>query len=112
MKDEPYLIYTTYPDYDTAHNVSSALLQKGIVACTNVFQEVTSIYLWNGSINTSKEHVAIMKTLKKFSVEVQHYIKKNHPYSVPAILSIPMQDCDREFLDWVNKSLKRGNIST
>ena len=106
VKNKVCLIYTTYPDYNTAYKVSSALLREGLIACVNVFPETTSMYLWNGSLDTNKEHVTIMKTLEIFAAKVQHRIKESHPYTTPAILSIVTQDCDQGFLDWVNKSLK------
>ncbi|MDB1135793.1 divalent-cation tolerance protein CutA [Candidatus Anaplasma sp. TIGMIC] len=105
MSCDPCIIYVTMPDHDTACKISSELLNHRLISCANTFSNVTSMYLWNGELNTDTECVTIMKTLTHLCERAMQKIQELHPYDVPAVFSIPVKDCSQAFLDWMSSSL-------
>ncbi|EOA62120.1 cutA1 divalent ion tolerance family protein [Anaplasma phagocytophilum str. CRT53-1] len=107
MSSALLLIYTTMPDHDSARNISELLLREKLISCSNMINGITSMYIWNGDINTSTECIVIMKTTAGLYEDIAKKIKELHPYNTPAIFSIPTHNCDPEFLKWVNSSTDR-----
>ena len=101
MKDGLSIVYATFPDYDTAYKIGASLLRDGVVACVNIFCNVTSMYMWDKKMNTSEECVALMKTVKDLGEEVINRILEQHPYDIPALFSINTERCSPAFLEWV-----------
>jgi len=48
-------------------------------------------------------HLVRPTSKKKFD-NLEKYIVKNHPYSMPAIVSFPWDDSHKPFKDWVNNN--------
>ena len=107
MDDGLFLIYTTMPDYETAQDISSVLLRENLVACVNMFNGSTSMYLWDGEIKTENECVVIMKTTGSLQEAAMQKVKELHSYDIPAIFSIPIRGCNPEFSDWVSASVAK-----
>ena len=108
MDDSLFLIYTTMPDYSTAHDVCDVLLKENLVVCVNMFDGMTSMYHWEGEIRTSNECVVIMKTTRSLHEAAMQKIKELHSYDIPAVFSIPVYDCNPEFLNWVISSVSKN----
>ena len=64
--DRPLLVYTTFPDADTALSVGEGLVRERLIACINVLPGMRSVYAWKGGIERGQEAVAILKTRKGF----------------------------------------------
>ena len=56
------LVYTTFPDVDTALSVGESLVRDRLIACINVLPGMRSVYAWKGEIERGDEAVAILKT--------------------------------------------------
>ena len=50
------------------------------------------------------QHVLFIKTSKDKFEELEKYIVKNHPYSMPAIVSLPWDDSHEPYKNWVEKN--------
>lgn len=104
MKEEFALIYSTVPDEKTGKKIIKHLLEKNLVACGNLFSEGTSFFHWEGKIQTAKESVVILKTSAKLYKQIEMEVKKLHPYDCPCILSLPVKEGYKSFLDWIDKN--------
>ncbi|MCS7175596.1 divalent-cation tolerance protein CutA [Pseudothermotoga sp.] len=94
------LIYTTFPTKEDCVNVCKRLLEERKIACFNIFQ-IQSGYWWQGRIVEDQEWAAILKTDKFKEDEVFEVLKKSHPYTTPAIISIEAKNVDRDYLSWL-----------
>ncbi|SVD03195.1 uncharacterized protein METZ01_LOCUS356049 [marine metagenome] len=94
-------VYTTAPDEKTAEALAKKIVAAKLGACCN-FWPVRTIYSWEGKLKNDTEHVIFIKTSKKKYQELEKYIVKNHPYSMPAVVSLPWDDAYKPFKDWVN----------
>ncbi|KRY87764.1 N-terminal Xaa-Pro-Lys N-methyltransferase 1 [Trichinella pseudospiralis] len=86
------IVYATVPSMDVAKEISNTILQQNDAACINIFPKVTSMFNWGGGIDVSEEVVLIIKTVKKQFKKINATIVAKHPYSIPAILEIPIMN--------------------
>ena len=99
--DRPLLVYTTFPDVDSALSTGEALVRDRLIACINVLPGMQSVYAWKGSIERGQEAVGILKTVKDLQDEVHRALKERHPYETPVILFIEPTGADAATLEWL-----------
>ena len=107
MTKELILIYVTVPDKKAGTVIMKHLLEKKLIACGNLFPEVTSCFRWEGKIQMEKEFIMILKTHKRFYKQVEDEITKIHPYECPCILSLPVKEVYAPFLSWIENSCSK-----
>jgi len=99
--DRPLLVYTTFPDVDTALATGEALVRDRLIACINVLPGMQSVYAWKGAIERSQEAVAVLKTVKSLQDQVHRALKERHLYETPVILFIEPTGADAATLEWL-----------
>jgi len=100
METKIIVIYTTFPDLKTARKVVRDLIRQKLAACSNIFR-ISSVYTWKGKIEETSEYGSFIKTTKKNYKKVEYYIKENHPYEVPEIVSWTIERGLGSYLKWV-----------
>lgn len=95
------LIYTTWPDPDSARAAANTLLEARLIACANLLPGGTSLYRWKGQMQTEDEWVMILKTAR--AADCCERVKALHPYEEPAVLEwlVEGEGSSAGFLDWV-----------
>jgi periplasmic divalent cation tolerance protein len=102
MNDErAVLVYTTYPSLAEAERIGKAVLERRLAACVNILPGMISHYWWEGAIERGEEVVMIIKTRASRAEEVRAAVKELHPYTVPAILVLPIEGGEPAYLDWL-----------
>ena len=99
--DRPLLVYTTFPDVDSALSVGEDLVRNRLIACLNVLPGMQSVYAWKGAVERGQEAVAILKTRKGLQDQVHEALKAKHPYETPVILFIEPTGADVATLEWL-----------
>lgn len=80
-----FLIYTTYPDSETAQQITNELLDQRLIACANTLP-IESAYWWQGAICREGETAVLLKTsAAKRQLLEKHYLAL-HPYDVPCFV--------------------------
>ena len=97
------VIYTTFPNMRTARKIVEDLVRTRRAACGNIFR-LSSIYRWKGKIEKSPEYAAFIKTRRSKCLSVYRYIKENHPYDVPEIISWNMEQGHKDYLEWLSEA--------
>lgn len=95
------LIYITCKDNKEAKKISKHLLEKRLVACTNI-HPIESMYWWKGKIQDDKEVVVLAKTGEKNYEKVKEEVKKLHSYEIPCILRI-RAEANKEYNKWIER---------
>lgn len=98
-------VYMTCQDLDEARKIAKHLLEKKLIACANIFP-VRSLFWWEGRIEECNEFVMIVKTKAEKFKELREEVKKIHSYSIPCICSFVVEEGNREFLDWIDKTVE------
>jgi periplasmic divalent cation tolerance protein len=99
--EQPLLVYTTFPDEETALSVGRELVAGKLAACVNVLPGMKSVYAWKGEVERGDEVVAIVKTREALRGEVADALKARHPYETPIILFLAVSGGHSATLDWL-----------
>ena len=99
------LVLTTSPDLPTAHTLAEGLIENKLAACVNILPAIVSIYKWQGKLEQSQECQLIIKTAERKMPEIHSFIKQHHPYDVPELLALDINQGGDEYLNWLNAEL-------
>ena len=96
------IVITNTPDRDVALKIARALIERKLAACVNILPECTSIYRWQGKLETATEVPLMIKTRAAIYDDVEAAIKSLHPYELPEIVAVPIERGLPDFLEWIN----------
>lgn len=97
-----WIVYSTFPDAQTAQAVARQLIEKKLVACVNIGRDVKSVYLWKGKVEEASEVMLVAKTTRLNAEKTITAIKHLHSYEVPCIIAYPVGKGHKPFLQWVS----------
>jgi len=101
----PVILYINTSSREEAIFISHELLRKKYIACANIVDNVTSLYHWQGEIESSNEVIIIAKTFDSYGESVAEVVKQFHSYQCPAILTLPLAGVNQDYLDWMKTQL-------
>lgn len=103
---DPIVVFVTCGSEEEGLKIANALVEEHLAACVNLISPVRSIYRWEGKIRDEKEWLLIIKTQKDRFEELEKKVKSLHSYSVPEIISLPIGEGSRDYLDWIKENTK------
>jgi periplasmic divalent cation tolerance protein len=102
-KPNGIILISTFSDEQSLIDLSNIIVnEKRLCACVN-YTSIKSIYMWRSDLRHENEIIAFFKTTDDLVDKLKIEIKKNHPYDVPEIVIIKMNDVSYEYLDWMYK---------
>lgn len=102
---EMILVYTTFPDWESAEKTIKTLLEKKLIACANL-REHKAFYWWEEKIIEDNEVGALLKTDVSKWKELKEVIIELHPYTVPLIMRVDIDKVNGEYARWLEEVLK------
>ena len=99
--DRAVFVYTTYPSVVEAEQAGRAIVEQRLAACVNIIPGMISHYWWQGQIERGEETVMIIKTRAEYALKVRDAVKLSHPYSTPAIVTLPTESVEKDYLAWL-----------
>lgn len=84
--------------------MAELLVDEGLAACVNIVPGLTSIYKWQGKLETGSEVLLLIKTRCEHYGQIESRIKSIHPYELPEIISVPIENGLKGYLDWIDNS--------
>lgn len=99
---KPIIIITTFPNLSEAHALIQLLIEKRLIACAQIYPEMTSVYRWKAKLEQSTEHAVHLKTFDTQYSEIEKVIKQHHSYDVPELISITIENISKEYLEWMS----------
>jgi periplasmic divalent cation tolerance protein len=101
MAEEAVVVFTTFPDQDTARHIVRTLVEERLIACGNLLPNVESIYRWKGEVETNNEVFAVLKTGQARYAALADRLKELHPYEVPECIMVRVRNGLPDYLRWV-----------
>ena len=98
---QPLFIYTTFASLEDGRNITDKIVSEGLAACANLLPGMESNYMWEGKLERSSEVACIFKTTAKMEAQLMERLAEIHPYEIPCILSIPIQNGHMPYLSWL-----------
>ena len=100
MSDSEFVfLYSTFPDEASAKRVAEALVTARLAACANLWP-MTSVYEWQGKLETSPEVAAFIKTRRALVDEAIAAVRPLPPYTLPCFLILPIEGGNEDYLAW------------
>jgi len=95
------VVYCTVPDTATGAGIAARLVEYRLAACVTLIPGVTSVYRWQGQVETSSEALLMIKARATDYTRLESAIRSQHPYELPEIITVPVSGGLSEYLDWV-----------
>lgn len=101
------LVYTLFGSAEAADRVARQLIGEGLAACANMLGAATSLYEWNGVLESAAEFPVLFKTTPSRRDALMARIGELHDYEVPAILALPVESADLRYAKWVAEQIAK-----
>jgi periplasmic divalent cation tolerance protein len=98
---EPLLIYTTWPDAESAHAFAVEAVEARLAACANILAPMVSVYRWEGTVEQAQETPMLLKTIHASVEPLRALFLERHPYDTPAFVALEIR-ADASSPDYVN----------
>ncbi|HWP56424.1 MAG TPA: divalent-cation tolerance protein CutA [Candidatus Acidoferrales bacterium] len=101
------VVYVTVGSARDAERLASLLVEERLAACVNRIGGVRSCYRWEGKIEDSREELLMIKTRRDLFDALKAKIQKEHSYSVPEIIALPIVEGNAGYLQWLDEQLPK-----
>lgn len=114
MADLPdtLLVLTNLPDSAQAQALATQLVEQRLAACVNILAPCTSVYRWQGAVESATEVPLLIKTTRARYAALEAAVRAAHPYELPEIVAVPIERGLAGFLGWVAAETATGTPST
>ena len=106
MTNDSQIVLCTVPDEAAARQIASALVVERLAACVNIVPGVSSVYRWEGAVETASELLLIIKTTAAIYNQLQERIRVLHPYELPEVIAVALDQGLPEYFAWIKTSLE------
>lgn len=96
------IIISTFQSRMSANKIAKDMISRKLCACVNIIK-INSFYYWDNKIQYDNEYLCLFKT--NSSAKLRKELKKIHPYKVPEIVEIKMDNIDNDYLRWLISSV-------
>jgi periplasmic divalent cation tolerance protein len=101
------VILVTAANLREARKIARRLVESRLAACVNLTPPVQSVYRWQGKIETAREYLLVIKSTRDLFEPLKAEILKNHTYTTPEIVCLPIVEGFADYLAWIDACLQR-----
>jgi periplasmic divalent cation tolerance protein len=98
---EVRVVLSTVADADAAARLARQLLDERLIACANLVPGITSIYRWEGEVQTEGEVLMIFKTQDGTLDRLILRLQEIHPYQVPEVVCLASNFTSAPYARWI-----------
>ena len=102
----PYLVVLVTVPPKKADALARGMVAARLAACVNAVPGLVSHYRWEGKVQKDRETLLVIKTRASLLKKLEAWVKKNHPYTVPEVLALPVAGGSRTYLSWLAESTR------
>ena len=95
------LVYVTFASRDDALRLGRVVVEERLAACANVFDGMTSVYRWEGTVREDQEVVLILKTRTELVGSLTERVRQLHSYDCPCVVSWRVEWGNLDYLRWI-----------
>ncbi len=103
---ENIVVFMTAANEDEAAKLAKILVEARLAACVSLVPQARSFFWWEGKIDEQHETIMIVKTQRHILPQLIETVQKNHSYSVPEIIALPIIDGAANYLCWLAAEVK------
>jgi periplasmic divalent cation tolerance protein len=102
---ERVVALSTVGTAEDAERIARALVERRLAACVNVVPGLLSIYRWKGAVESAEERLLVIKTRADRLAALREALVSLHPYEVPELLTLPVEEGHPPYLAWLDESV-------
>jgi len=99
------IVLTTSGTKDEAEDIAWALVERKLAACVNIVA-LNSVFRWKDEIESSPEHLLIIKTTASAFERVRDAIKELNSYDLPECIQLSIEAGSEAYLKWIGESVE------
>lgn len=99
---ERVVVLSTVARAEDAERIGRELVERGLAACVNVVPGLVSLYRWKGAVEREEERLLLIKTRGETFPALRDALVALHPYEVPEVLALPVEDGHAPYLAWLD----------
>ncbi len=94
------VVFITVPPAK-AEKMARSLVENRLCACVNVIAAVKSFYYWKDELKNEQESLLVVKTTQSKIDDLIKFVRVNHPYEIPEIITVRVAEGLPDYVDWV-----------
>ncbi|WP_267245685.1 divalent-cation tolerance protein CutA [Streptomyces sp. PR69] len=94
-------VLTTTDSAEKAESLARGAVEARLAACAQISAPVTSVYRWNGAIETAQEWQILFKTTRHRYEALEAHLIAAHDYDTPEVIATPVVRGGTAYLEWV-----------
>lgn len=106
MSSSFIVVITTTSKKEDAEEIAKTLLTKKLAGCVQIIGPMDSYYYWKDELCQDEEWICLIKSNKENYPTLEKTIQEIHPYEVPEIISLPIEEGSKDYLSWLKGQLK------
>ncbi|OAH09492.1 divalent-cation tolerance protein CutA [Streptomyces jeddahensis] len=99
-------VLTTTDDEEKARRLARGAVEARLAACAQIPAPVTSVYRWEGTVETADEWQVLFKTTADRYEALESWLTEAHDYDVPEIIATPVARGSAAYLEWVTRETR------
>jgi uncharacterized protein involved in tolerance to divalent cations len=105
---EKLVVLMTASSAEEAERIAHALLAEMLAACVNVIPAVTSVYRWEGQVQSDQEWLLVAKSRRDVLDDLVRRVQALHSYDVPEVIALPLVGGSDAYLRWIDREVHGG----
>src|SRR3954447_24825632 len=101
MSSEHVIVTSTTDAEEKARDLAAKVIDAKLGACAQVVGPVTSVYRWEGKVQTDQEWRVEIKTTADRVAALTERIGQLHGYDLPEVIATPIEGGSAEYLAWL-----------
>jgi periplasmic divalent cation tolerance protein len=97
------IVQVTTKDEAEARKLAQLLLDQKQAACVNIVPKVSTLYRWQGKIETGTESLMTIKSRAALLDDIISLVKTYHSYDLPEVITTPIIGGNPAYLDWLKQ---------
>lgn len=95
------IVSSTTDSEEAARELAAGAVDAKLGACAQIVGPITSVYRWQGEVQTDQEWRVEIKTAADRVAALTEHLKAAHSYDVPEIIATPIEGGSPEYLSWL-----------
>ncbi|MBI4708018.1 MAG: divalent-cation tolerance protein CutA [Candidatus Omnitrophica bacterium] len=100
------IVFITCSSEKEGRKIAQELLKKKLAACVNIVKNIESFFWWKARIDQTKEVLLVIKSKKNKFTQIIKAVKFLHSYTVPEIIALPIIGGNKDYLRWIDDSVR------
>lgn len=100
------VILSTAGSQEEGERIARTLVEQQLAACVNVVPQITSVYRWQGKVETASEVMLVVKTTAGMLEQAEAALRAAHSYEIPEVLVLSPGFGHSEYVDWLLRSVR------